>query len=166
MPDDILQFLCIHRPATLAFGAPAQEARHRVATMSRMIDASGKSRDYVRKDTEKSLRQNIEGGFHLDPQHQNEIAAFVMWLTMTSPAALESPNAQGFAIEFSNSPVSSQRPMDIVVHFIGPGFPTKDSATPAKAGRIVHYWTEPDGDAVVRLTTVIRQQVEKVRAKR
>jgi hypothetical protein len=90
-----------------------------------------------------------------------------MRLTMTSPAALKSPGDQGFAIEFSNSPVSSRRPVDIVVQMSGPGLSKSAKKARMKAGRIVHYWTEPDADAIVRLTAVIRQQeVEKVRAKK
>ena len=90
-PDDtLLQFLCIHRPATFTFGMPRGKARERAASISAQIAAAaGKDTADVRSDAEAVLRHNIEHGLHMDPGRQQEAATTILWLTLTGEAAKE-----------------------------------------------------------------------------
>jgi len=47
--NDIYQSLCIHRPATLAFGLPVTEVRKRLASLSAIAAKSGEHQGEVRR---------------------------------------------------------------------------------------------------------------------
>ncbi len=153
-PDDyVIQFLCIHKPATFAFFMSASEARRRSNALSAKIAGAGQDPPVFREETENALSHNIRRGMHMDPERQIDAALTVVWLTMTGHAAVAAPNAEGLVIEFSESPLSSRNPNSIHINFGSDGGPPS----------YVHYWTDTSA-AVTTLNEALQAQARDRRA--
>ena len=131
---DICRFLCMHGPATFTFGMSIAGVRSRMAGLAKLL--SEREHDPVegRHMLEDHVRESIEHGHHERRETQPALATSLIWLTTTSEEAAAMPDARGFVLEFSDSPLSSRNPLHFTVAFATPGYrPT---------GRFVHYWTE------------------------
>ena len=145
--DYVVQFLCIHKPATFNFATHASEARRRTTSISAEIAADGQDASAVRAKAEKVRRYNIERGIHLDPERQTEVAMTVLWLTMTGEAAARNPEAGGFVLEFSSSPLPSRSALNVTIELRNQGDEERES--------FVHYWTDT-AEAVTKLNNALQ----------
>jgi hypothetical protein len=113
----------------------------------------------ARTELEDGLRESIESESHNRKAEQMQVGMMLVWLTMTSDAAKAEPNARGFVIDFSDSPLNSRNPFNTTIALVGPGNATPAALGRAPRGTFAHYRTEPTPDAVVKLCQQFRARL-------